>query len=88
MQRLTSQIKRAIALLNNDDVIAIPIETVYGLAGNVHSEKATSKIFKLKNRPSFNPLIIHIKLLAYLENVAIDIPDKAIKLAETFFRVH
>ncbi len=85
MQRLTSQIKRAIALLNNDDVIAIPTETVYGLAENVHSEKATSKIFKLKNRPSFNPLIVHIKLLAYLENVAIDIPDKAIKLAETFF---
>ncbi|WP_298391785.1 L-threonylcarbamoyladenylate synthase, partial [Hydrotalea sp.] len=85
MQRLTSQIKRAIELLHNDDVIAIPTETVYGLAGNVYSEKATSKIFKLKNRPSSNPLIVHIKSLAYLENVAIDIPDTAIKLAETFF---
>lgn len=85
MEFLASQIKRAIELLNNDDVIAIPTETVYGLAGNAYSEKAISRIFELKNRPLFNPLIVHIKSLAYLENVAIDIPDTAIKLAEIFF---
>lgn len=85
MKVLVSQLKQAIALLNNDEVIAIPTETVYGLAGNVYSEKAIRKIFELKNRPLFNPLIVHIKSLAYLENVAIDIPEAALKLAETFF---
>lgn len=85
MNLLASHIQQAITLLNNDEVIAIPTETVYGLAGNAYSEKAISKIFQLKNRPAFNPLIVHIKSLSYLENVAIDIPDTAIKLAETFF---
>jgi len=82
---ITKDIHKALDALNNEDVIAIPTETVYGLAGNIYSEKAIKKIFELKNRPLFNPLIVHIKSLAYLENVAIDIPDTAIKLAETFF---
>lgn len=47
-------------LLEKDEVVAIPTETVYGLAGNALSEKAIAKIFEVKNRPQFNPLIMHI----------------------------
>ena len=51
MKKNLSNIKKAINYLNNGDCIAIPTETVYGLAGNAYSDKATSKIFKLKKRP-------------------------------------
>ena len=56
-------LKKAKNTLKNNNVIAIPTETVYGLAGNAYSNKAVKKIFKLKKRPSFNPLIIHFKNL-------------------------
>ena len=54
-----TNIKKAIKLLNKDQCIAIPTETVYGLAGNAYSDKACKKIFKLKKRPKNNPLIVH-----------------------------
>ena len=54
-----SNIKKAVKYLNRDMCIGIPTETVYGLAGNAYSGKAVKKIFKLKKRPSNNPLIIH-----------------------------
>ncbi|CAO4843897.1 MAG: Threonylcarbamoyl-AMP synthase [Holosporales bacterium] len=47
-------------LLNNNQVVAIPTETVYGLAAKATSHDAVSKIYALKNRPSFNPLIVHV----------------------------
>ena len=59
MKNNDSNIKKAIKYLNNDECIAIPTETVYGLAGNAYSKKAVSRIFKLKKRPSNNPLIVH-----------------------------
>jgi len=59
MKKNLSNIKKAIKYLNNDECVAIPTETVYGLAGNAYSNKATSKIFKLKGRPKKNPLIVH-----------------------------
>ena len=54
-----SNIKKAKNILNNHDCVAIPTETVYGLAANAYSDKAIKKIFKLKKRPKFNPLIVH-----------------------------
>ena len=54
-----ANIKKAKKLLDNGECIAIPTETVYGLAGNAYSDKACRKIFKLKNRPKKNPLIVH-----------------------------
>ena len=51
MKKNLSNIKKAIKYLNNHECVAIPTETVYGLAGNAYSNKATSKIFKLKKRP-------------------------------------
>ena len=67
MRKNLSNIKKAINYLNNEDCVAIPTETVYGLAGNAYSDKATTKIFKLKNRPKKNPLIVHYYNLRYLK---------------------
>ena len=54
MKKNDSNIKKAIKYLNNNECIAIPTETVYGLAGNAYSDRAVSKVYKLK-RPSNNP---------------------------------
>mgnify|MGYP001443259814 FL=1 len=59
MKENDSNIKKAINYLNNNECIAIPTETVYGLAGNAYSDKAVSRIYKLKKRPRNNPLIVH-----------------------------
>ncbi len=54
-----ANIKKAIKILNKSECIAIPTETVYGLAGNAYSDSACKKIFRLKKRPKNNPLIVH-----------------------------
>ena len=51
MKNNLSNIKKAIKYLNNNECLGIPTETVYGLAANAYSDKATRKIFNLKNRP-------------------------------------
>ena len=56
-------LKKAKKNIKNNNVIGLPTETVYGLAGNAYSNKAVKKIYKLKKRPLFNPLIIHFKNL-------------------------
>lgn len=77
-------LSKAVELLTNDEVIGIPTETVYGLAGNAYSERAIRKIFELKKRPLYNPLIVHVNGIDFLENVATEIPLKAYKLFEVF----
>ena len=60
IKKLNSKIQlKVIHILNNDGLIALPTETVYGLAGNAYSDYACRKIFRLKKRPKFNPLIVH-----------------------------
>ena len=54
-----AHIKKAMKYLNKNECVAIPTETVYGLAGNAYSDKACEKIFRLKKRPKYNPLIVH-----------------------------
>ena len=54
-----ANIKKAKKILNKSECVAIPTETVYGLAGNAYSDQACKKIFKLKKRPKNNPLIVH-----------------------------
>ncbi len=61
-------LKKAKKNMENNNVIGIPTETVYGLAGNAYSNISVKKIFKLKRRPAFNPLIIHFKNLNDLKN--------------------
>ena len=68
MKNNLSIIKKAKNLLNKDECVAIPTETVYGLAGNAYSDKATLKIFKLKKRTKKNPLIVHYNSLQMLKN--------------------
>lgn len=82
---IVTDIDIAIQALNADDIVAIPTETVYGLAGNAFSNTAIEKIFRLKQRPFFNPLIVHIKSVASIGEVATDIPDIAQKLGNTFW---
>ena len=59
MKNYHSIIKKARKYLNANRIIAIPTETVYGLAGNAYSDIAVKKIFTLKKRPKNNPLIVH-----------------------------
>lgn len=82
---ITTNIEEAIVALENNNIIALPTETVYGLAGNAFSESAIEKIFALKNRPHYNPLIVHIKSIDYLHLVAKKIPEIALQLASTFW---
>lgn len=67
MNNNLSNIKKSMYFLNKDECVAIPTETVYGLAANAYSDRATSKIFKLKKRPKTNPLIVHYVSLKMLE---------------------
>ena len=67
MNNNLSNIKKSKYFLNKEECIAIPTETVYGLAANAYSDRATSKIFKLKKRPKTNPLIVHYENLKMLE---------------------
>ena len=82
---ITTDIELAKNELISDEIIAIPTETVYGLAGNAYSVNAVKKIFALKNRPLYNPLIVHIKSADFLPNVANEIPEIALKLAKAFW---
>ncbi len=82
---ITTDLEKAILALNKNEIVAIPTETVYGLAGNAYNEIALKKIFDLKKRPYYNPLIVHIKSIEFLSAVAKDIPPLAIKLAEAFW---
>jgi len=73
------------AILENNGVVAIPTETVYGLAGNAMNIAAIHKIYEVKNRPKENPLIVHISSFQELEKYASDIPAIAYKLMSAFW---
>jgi L-threonylcarbamoyladenylate synthase len=66
-----ANLKKAKNYLNNNNIIGLPTETVYGLAGNAYSDKSIRKIYNLKKRPKFNPLIIHYKNITHLKNDAV-----------------
>ena len=68
MKSNQSNIKKAKKYLDSKECIAVPTETVYGLAGNAYSDSSVKKIFKLKKRPSNNPLIVHYYNLKTLEH--------------------
>ncbi len=85
MTVITKDISFAIHTLNEGKVVAIPTETVYGLAANIFDESAVKKIFEIKNRPNNNPLIVHLKSAEQLKEVAKDIPPLAAQLASHFW---
>ncbi|RAR46681.1 L-threonylcarbamoyladenylate synthase [Flavobacterium lacus] len=82
---ITKSIKKAVFYLTKGDVVAIPTETVYGLAANIYNESALKKIFEIKQRPFFNPLIVHIDSVESLDKVAKNVPEKAYLLAKNFW---
>ncbi|MBX2894415.1 MAG: threonylcarbamoyl-AMP synthase [Cyclobacteriaceae bacterium] len=85
MADIGKDIHRAKQLLTEGKLVAIPTETVYGLAANALNEKAVLEIFKAKNRPHFDPLIVHMANLAQAETLAYAFPEKAKLLAQKFW---
>lgn len=76
---------RALHNLQAGLVVGIPTETVYGLAADVTNPKAIELIFKTKERPFFDPLIVHVASLDQVKEVAKDFPPLARRLAEKFW---
>lgn len=78
-------LEQAIAELKKGEVVAIPTETVYGLAADAGNDSALKKIFSTKQRPADHPLIVHIGSMAQVQNWVTDFPETARKLAQTFW---
>ena len=83
MKSIQSNIKKAKKYLDKNDCVAVPTETVYGLAGNAYSNIAVNKIFNLKKRPKNNPLIVHYLDINKLKDDC-HIDDNFIKLYNRF----
>lgn len=79
------QLKEAAALLQQEEVVAFPTETVYGLGANALSDQAVLKIFEAKGRPGDNPLIVHITKKEQLTDLVDNLPEVAEKLMQAFW---
>lgn len=84
MTQIIKNIETAVKELLGGSIVALPTETVYGLGANALDADAALKIFEAKQRPRFNPLIVHVKNVTDFEKYAEDIPDDVYKLAEKF----
>lgn len=78
-------IKLACELLKNGEVVGVPTETVYGLAGDATNSKAIKKIFEAKGRPADNPLIVHISNMEMLDGLVSYVSEDVKKLAAVFW---
>ncbi len=74
----------AAGLLRSGELVGMPTETVYGLAGNALNEDAVLKIFKAKNRPFFDPLIAHTHSVGEIQKYVTDIPERLLPLMERY----
>lgn len=81
----TSDIERCIKLLTGGRVVAIPTETVYGLAADAANGQAVAKIFAIKKRPTSHPLIVHLGEADWLDDWAANVPESARVLARAFW---
>ncbi|MBC6492291.1 L-threonylcarbamoyladenylate synthase [Flavihumibacter stibioxidans] len=85
---MSAQIGKDIGLaaekLRAGELVAIPTETVYGLAANALNEMAVVKIYQVKNRPQFNPLILHVANMEQLRKLGLELPEAARELAARF----
>lgn len=84
MTEIGTDISKAKVFLENAELVAIPTETVYGLAANAFDVNAVLKIYEVKNRPKFNPLIIHSNSLSRFEAWGIENTESLQKLATRF----
>lgn len=82
--KITKDIEIVADVLRQGEIAAVPTETVYGLAANALNEIAVKKIYKVKKRPSFNPLIVHVANVEDIKRYTLNIPDAGIKLLEKF----
>jgi L-threonylcarbamoyladenylate synthase len=80
-----SDIELAASYIKDGKLVAFPTETVYGLGANALNPIAVARIFELKERPTFDPLIVHIADLEQLKSIAIDIDERVYKLAGKFW---
>lgn len=85
MAEIGSDIEKAKNLLLAGELVAVPTETVYGLAGNALNLPAVAKIFEVKGRPQFDPLIVHVRDLKATELYADNMPEYAEQLAREFW---
>ncbi|GAB5523257.1 MAG: L-threonylcarbamoyladenylate synthase [Roseivirga sp.] len=85
MAELGIDLVKAINLLQQGELVAIPTETVYGLAGNALNPDAVASIFATKKRPSFDPLILHTDSLEKIGGFVEEVPPLAKKLADEFW---
>jgi L-threonylcarbamoyladenylate synthase len=79
------QIIQAAKMLTENEVVAFPTETVYGLGANAKSDQAARKIYEAKGRPGDNPLIVHISSRDQLDDIVKSVPPVAEKLMESFW---
>jgi L-threonylcarbamoyladenylate synthase len=82
---ISSDIKKAAELLRRGNVVAIPTETVYGLAANIYDQNAVQRIFSLKQRPLFNPLIVHTGSIESVSDLTPNLHGVALELAKKFW---
>ena len=80
-----NEITRAAKALKDGNLVAFPTETVYGLGADATNEKAVSRIYSVKGRPTDHPLIVHISSINQLDKWTIDIPEYALMLASEFW---
>src|SRR6185369_16470797 len=77
--------RRAAELLRAGEVVALPTETVYGLAANAFDAQAVARIYELKGRPAHNPIIVHVADVAMARRCVTHWPEVADKLAASFW---
>lgn len=82
---LAAAVEAAAVLLRSGEVVAVPTETVYGLAANAYSDSAVAKIFEIKGRPPNNPVIVHVASLRMAKECAAEWNPMAEALAEAFW---
>ncbi|MDG1253045.1 MAG: L-threonylcarbamoyladenylate synthase [Schleiferiaceae bacterium] len=82
---ISSDLHEAVRQLRAGKLVGIPTETVYGLAANALDPEAVAGIFEAKNRPSFDPLIVHIGQMAEISRLVTDVPVQARQLMDNFW---
>ena len=80
-----AEVKKAAQVIQEGGVVAFPTETVYGLGADALNVRAVAKIFEIKNRPTFDPLIVHIADISDLEKLTKAVPEKARALMKKFW---
>jgi len=84
-QKTRCTIEFASKIIRSGGLVAFPTETVYGLGADATNPDAVAKIYEAKNRPSFDPLIVHIADLSQLQSIVLSIPPKAQLLIDKFW---